>query len=93
MSVPRAAARLLLKELEKKAAKKAVKKYETRRLSQSLRRAPVRWKIPPGKRRLYESIFEDNFGPKPRGVASWNSLAERYPERFRDYVNDAEEAA
>jgi hypothetical protein len=77
--------------LKKKAAKKAAKKRPGgTRLKASLRRAPVRWRIPPSRRRAYEQIFEDQFGPKPSGVPSWSTLAERYPERFRDYVADAE---
>jgi hypothetical protein len=75
---------------KKKASRKAAKRTGGQRMRASIRRAPVRWRIPPSKRRQYESIFLDQFGKKPKGVTSWTTLAERYPERFRDYVTQAE---
>ena len=66
------------------------KKKASNKLANSLRRAPVRWRIPPSKRGLYEAAFNDLFGAPPRGAKSWSSIAERYPERFREYAEAAE---
>ncbi len=62
------------------------------KLRPSLARLPRRWKIPKGVRRQAESVFRDLFGPSPRGT-TWAQLAERYPERFRDYLDQAQEEA
>jgi hypothetical protein len=48
-------------------------------------RAPVRQRIPRRQRRHVERIFTDLFGRSPSGK-SWSFLVERYPERFRDYL-------
>jgi len=68
-----------------KRAKRGAAKRKQNKLARSVKRAPVRWKIPKGQRDTIESIFRDQFGAAPRGT-TWSLLAERYPERFRDYL-------
>lgn len=60
------------------------------RVRQSVAKLPRRMKIPKGLRRQAEELFRDLFGPSPRGT-TWSALAERYPERFRDYLDQAQE--
>lgn len=55
----------------------------------SLLNKAVKFVIPKGQRRATESYLRELFGSAPRG-ATWVHLAERYPERFADYVEDAE---
>jgi len=69
-----------------KRAKRGAAKRKQNKLARSVKRAPVRWKIPRNKRESIEAIFRDQFGAAPRGT-SWSLLAERYPERFRDYLD------
>lgn len=56
----------------------------------SLRKVRIKWRIPKGIRDDVEAVFRDLFGKSPRGT-TWSALAERYPERFRDYVDRAQE--
>ena len=39
------------------------------------------------KQSVTESFFRDQFGPPPSGQ-EWHSIAEKYPERFADYVDE-----
>lgn len=62
----------------------------SKKLRSSLRRVKKRWHIPNRIRDRVEEVFEDLFGKSPRGT-TWSALAERYPERFKEYVDQAEE--
>lgn len=76
---------------QKNIAKKLVKRASGEKaFRSSLRRVKVRWRIPGRIRDQVEELFTDLFGKSPRGT-TWSALAERYPERFKDYVDQAEE--
>lgn len=61
-------------------------------LRASLRKVKKRWNIPGRIRDQVEEIFIDLFGQSPRGT-SWSALAERYPERFKEYIDEAQAQA
>jgi hypothetical protein len=85
-----AAAKAKKKALAKAKAAKRRGARPSDRLSKSVRKAPIRWRIPANLRRRYDSFFTDIFGKSPRGT-TWSALAERYPERFRDYIDQMTE--
>jgi hypothetical protein len=75
-----------------KARRKLAKASGQGTLRASLRKVKKRWNIPGRMRDQVEELFRDLFGGSPRGT-TWSALAERYPERFKDYVDQAQEAA
>lgn len=92
MSVPARIAKQLLRTPKIGVKKLRIKTPRPdKKLRSSLRRVKKRWNIPGRIREKVEGVFEDLFGPSPRGT-TWAALAERYPERFRDYIDQANEA-
>lgn len=90
-AVIRAAARLAKRGNMKRAATKKLKRMSGEaKLRSSLRKIKKRWNIPDRIRDRVETVFNDLFGKSPRGT-TWSALAERYPERFQDYINQAED--
>lgn len=93
MALVRTAIRLAEAASRRGAAKKLIERASgEKRLRSSLRKIKKRWHIPNRIRDRVEETFTDLFGKSPRGT-TWSALAERYPERFKEYIDQAEEEA